>query len=314
MHTLLHQTETQCSLLVNILSCHDQEAMPFPAPSGLSGGWSAGSGPGWVPPMDSNRDNDVLEQIFQIDRQLRTGKADTQLVTLQKLSETFERLSASPLAVDSIYLRLVDFFCSSGNEMRICVIQALRTCQCHAHRIESNAEEMQRRLGMVWGSDDVLGRTLTLKFMAYTAPAMAKSAEAVYRVAQSMRAEHEDEHEAAALAALEIVKRDPAQVRHFVDAAMMLLTKSHRYSSSRTNLLYLLGFSSFDATLERMVYDRLGQIIAEHGLDDDRLVQLMTSICIRLEAVVEQHLVFLSRLGDAGKDQIQCIKQAYMQP
>lgn len=319
-HALLHETKPQDIRLVNLLSRHTTRKRGKGREEKKGRGHrTEACDRGRQSAMDSARSNapndhdDALEQIFQIDRQLRTGKAETQLGTLQSLPLIFQRLSSSPVAIDTIYLRLVDFFCSASNEMRLAVTQTMRVCRSYAERIDNNAEEMQRRLGVVWSSNDVLGRVLILKVIAYTAPAMAKLAEAVYRVAQSMRAEHEEEHEAAAFAALEIVKCEPRQVNHFVDVAVVLLGRSHRYSTLRTTLLSLLAVPSFDGAMEQSVYDQLDRITHEQeGEEDDRIVALMTTICLRYEAVLERQLSLLSRLSPRGGDQLQLVKKAYL--
>lgn len=194
-----------------------------------------------------------FDEIFEIERKIRTGRPDAQLNALSSIPNCMA--TVSPLAVGTLYLRIVDFFVASQNETRLAIVNTIRQCQKYSKNIGAHSEEIVRRLGVIWESNDGRARVLVLRMFGYMANGLATVPEAIYRVQQSLNSLMEDEYEAALMSSLEISLVSPVFVVEIIaDSLISLYNRIGPYSFLRPKILQILGLRTDNWQLERWIF------------------------------------------------------------
>lgn len=250
-----------------------------------------------------------FDEIFEIDRRLRTGKLESQLATLKQLPSLVLSLHSDPIGLGTLLVRLADFFLSARNELRVCVVRALKACVPHIQDLPGHGEEIVRRLGVLWDSNDVYARSLVVKVYGYLARGLANCNGAIYRIHQSLLSPHEEEHEAAVLAALAFLKAKPQCLRQFADALLRLWRQLPRESFLRPLLLEAFDRESECATTELSIYHHLARDLNNFEPQQvEQIITLLTKICIRTGFLISDHQILLNHYDShAQVDEIKAL-------
>jgi hypothetical protein len=243
------------------------------------------------------------EVIFELDKNLRSGRIEIQLAALSNIPAFLSR-TESEIAASTVYLRLADYFCSAAAEQQVVVLRILKQCKEFCSKATLHAEEMVRRLSVIWDSNDVRGRASVLCFYGYLG--VAENAEAIWRIQQSLCSIHEEEYESAVLAASMLAEKAPKFVLSIIaDAAMRLLIHVGPFSFLHPKLLYILSLPSGDFRLEEMIYASLSeQELTPH------VVTALTRIALRVETVIEEYIDLLSSRNLSCE--IEAIRNSYL--
>lgn len=218
------------------------------------------------------REQAAHDQLFELDKKLRTGRYTQQIEAISRLDSYLEGMQHVPLVLSTAWLRLADFFSSptTSNELRTHLVVVLfSSCsgKCTKEGLGGHAPEIIRRLGALWASNDVLARSLVLRFYGALAPAIADKAEVLYRVQQSLLGENQQEEEIdAALEAAHALIQACAQVAGpaLADALLSLLFASSVYSHRVKKILCTLSVPTWDAPTELFVTRELLRWSREH--------------------------------------------------
>lgn len=250
---------------------------------------------------------DPFNEIFEIDRCLRTGKFDTQIATLKRLPTLITALSSDPVNLGTLLLRLTDFFLSTNNELRTWVARALKSSVAR-HRLSQDlpghGEEIVRRLGIVWDSNDVYSRSLVVQIYGCLAAGIATCAGAIYRIRQSLLASHEEEHEAAIMAALAFLHVRSSCLPHFADALLWIRCRLAPGSFLHAPILDALGRDPQCAHTNLLIYQHLvAELEARVGAapsreDTQPILAILAAICHRTGLYHPQHQALREQFGE----------------
>lgn len=219
----------------------------------------------------------AYNELFEFDRKLRTGKYAQQLEALAALPLFMEHIQGFPLVISTAFLRFTDFFCSAPNELRCLILQALKACFHYAGNIDTHADEIIRRLGVVWESNDVMAKSMVVRFYGLLAEGIVDRAEALYRVQQSLTSEYDEEVDAAIFAVSCFVTYDAKRVIPFIaDAALRVLRSSSIYSNRLPKILKVFTEPTFDSKTESLILQQLKQFQL-----DDRSPAAAVHCCIK---------------------------------
>ncbi|PJF19433.1 hypothetical protein PSACC_00775 [Paramicrosporidium saccamoebae] len=223
----------------------------------------------------------TFDEIFEIERKLRTGTPDIQAVALASIPLLMS--NCAPLSVSNLFFRLTSHFLTVRDPA---IVQTFRLCAPYSMHLGLHAEEMVRRLGVVWDSNDVRARGMVLCIYGWLADGCTGVAEAVWRVQQSMGREGEEEYEAAVMAAQKMVQVDPQRVLSAVaDNALALYCRLGQYSFLRPKILQVLSFPSGDCNLEKTIFYTLAAQISQEAVFRTVLFETLTSIALRIESL-----------------------------
>lgn len=245
---------------------------------------------------------DPFNEIFEIDRCLRTGKFDTQVATLKRLPPLIAALSSDPVNLGTLLLRLTDFFVSTNNELRTWVTRSLKSCGARplSQDLPGHGEEIVRRLGVVWDSNDVYARSLVVQIYGCLAAGIATCAGAIYRIRQSLLAPHEEEYEAATMATLALLHVRSSCLSHLADALLWLRHRLDPQSFLHPPLLEALGQDPRCAHTNLLIYQHLvAELEANANVQRDAppVLAILASICHRTGFHHPQHQALLERFG-----------------
>lgn len=258
----------------------------------------------------------AFDEIFEIERRLRTGRLEVQILALNQIPDLLTRVKSLPLAVSTIFLRLADHFCTSSHEIRILVTRTVEMCMEYTGMAQPHSEEIVRRLGIVWESNDVSGRALVVRFYGLLADCLAEKGEAVYRVQQSLLSIHEEEYEAAAIAALQLAQRNTNIVVAVVaDASLHLLQRIGPFSFLRPKLLDLLSKPLIGRRyhpLQEIIFTTLEKLILVDGEFDEVVIEAMSKIALRSEILMERFRQIFGNLTTQKYQKV--ISRAYLLP
>jgi hypothetical protein len=233
----------------------------------------------------------TFDEIFEIERKLRTGTPDVQAVALASIPLLMSQ--CAPLSVSSLFFRLTSHFLTVRDPA---IVQTFRLCAPYSMHLGLNAEEMVRRLGVVWDSNDVRARGMVLCIYGWLADGCTRVAEAVWRVQQSMGRKDEEEYEAAVMAAQRMVEVDPQRVLSAVaDNALSLYSQLGQYSFLRPKILQILSFPSGDCSLEKMIFHKLAAQISQETVYKKLLFETLTNIALRIESLALPCLEILTQ-------------------
>lgn len=218
------------------------------------------------------REQAAHDQLFELDKKLRTGRYSQQVEAISSLDSYLGGMQHVPLVLSTAWLRLADFFSSptTSNELRTHLVAALySSCsgRCTKGGLGGHASEIIRRLGALWASNDVLARSLVLRFYGALAPAVADKAEVLYRVHESLLGQNQQEEEMdAALEAAHALVQACARVAGpaLADALLSLLFTSSVYSHRVNKILCTLSMPTWDASTELLVVREIFRWCKEH--------------------------------------------------
>jgi hypothetical protein len=149
--------------------------------------------------------NEATEQLFNLDRKLKTGKYESQLEALScfpNYIKTYQHNQFNAL------LRLIDYFCHAKNDLRWEVVQTFKALKIK----EVEFQELVDRLGTVWDSNDSVGRAFVIEIYGILG---CDCAEAIYRTQISLASEYFEERDAAVETAKKFVLKNQDNFRHF---------------------------------------------------------------------------------------------------
>lgn len=239
--------------------------------------------------------DETFDEVFDLDRCLRTGSHASQAAALKSLPERLSRIASSVSALTTVHLRLIDYFCSTTNDMRLQLVQAIRASQDYTQLIKATGGEMARRLGGIWDSNDVQGRVCVLYLVAALSPLLVDQPTVIYRIRQSMISECEDEYEAAVQTCLMFVQLDPTTVVTWADALLVIF--HHRisvYSHLRPKILSLLSVETLCIRTETMIYASLAEKATDSDID---VLDVLTKVALRHEHLLRSHQELCQRFN-----------------
>lgn len=247
------------------------------------------------------------DQLFELDKRLRTGRYIQQIEAISNLASYLENMRHVPLVLGTAWLRLADFFSSSStsNELRAHLVAVLAaTCFDDYARggLGGHVSEIVRRLGGLWTSNDVLARSLVLRFYGALASAVADKAEVLYRVQQSLLGKDQQEEEIDA--ALHTAHRLVQTCAHIAgpalaDALLSLFFASSVYSHRIDKIMSTLSIPTGSVATELLVARELTRWCTEHPDSAKAAVAC-------LEAIKDRLGLTLLR-GEEGERQMQAL-------
>ena len=198
----------------------------------------------------------AYDELFELDRRLRTGKYKSQIEAIVSIPLFFQKIQSDPVLIGTTYLRIVDYFCGSTNELRSHLLRSLFQGEIHLYSkslASTQAEEMVKRLGVVWESNDILAKSLVVRFYGLLSEGLASNnaarAGVLYRIGESLSSIHDEEVDSALDTTLCLVNALDANlvVTVVVDALLKILHSSSIFSHRIPKLLTIFSIPSYDA-------------------------------------------------------------------
>lgn len=204
----------------------------------------------------------AYDELFELDRRLRTGKYKVQIDTIVSIPLFFHKIQSDPVLISTTYLRIVDYFCGSTNELRYHLLHTLFQGEMHLYSkflTSTQTEEMVKRLGVVWESNDILAKSLVVRFYGLLTEGLASNSAAragvLYRIGESLSSIHDEEIDAALEATICLVNALDASlvVIVLVDTLLKVLRASSIFSHRIPKLLAIFAIPSYDASSDLQI-------------------------------------------------------------
>ena len=191
-----------------------------------------------------------MDVVMELDRGLRAVDLAKQLETVDGIPGIFERARKGQNF--ALLMKLSEHFRCSNNEIRGSIAKALNKALIDP---SVQADEIVKRLIMVWESNDVYARAHVLDVFTALSLILGNSVEAHYRVMQSLYSDYEVEFEAATNAALALSKSSFGRfVVMAFDAVLYRIDQSQSDSFIVDTLLQVLVEGARQPVVAPIVY------------------------------------------------------------
>lgn len=241
-------------------------------------------------------EQEAHDELFEFERCFKAGQREE---ALQRFPTLLTRMGARSTLIGLAFLRFTDLFIQSSNDWRRRLLLLLRqpTCQNNIPYAEGQADEIVRRLGNLWESNDEMARVGVIRFYGLMSVVTAGRTEVIYRIRISLTSlsQSEEEVDIALWAATKLAMVDaPRVIPPLIDVLLYIWQNSHPASHRRTLLYSILPLPTFDLHSDAFILTVMREAHPPH---DTQLQSLINQIKRRSSLLYNKNNILLYSLN-----------------